>query len=301
MNQNECNGLLLIDKPLGLSSNKCVQKVRHILNIRKAGHTGTLDPLATGLLPICCGKATRLADFLLLGDKSYQATIELGARTDTGDTEGEVVETSSVPPFTQTQLDSLAQDLIGAHNQLPPLYSAIKISGKPMYAWAREHKKHPERPLPSLETRKINIYDLSLKGIDSNHISMRVDCSKGTYVRSLAEDVSKRLKTLGHICQLRRTACGKLNVSQAIELSHLQESTKDISEHWLSMEEIVSELPKVQISAEETKKIVDGIPLNLPNENLHGTIALLFEARLIALAEANPNDNTLAPVKVFRR
>lgn len=298
---NQYDGLLLIDKPLGLSSNQCVQQVRRTLNIRKAGHTGTLDPLATGLLPICCGKATRLANFLLFGDKSYQATIALGVRTDTGDSEGDPVETTDIPLITQTQLDDLAQSLIGPHNQLPPLYSAIKVAGRPMYAWAREHKQYPDRPVPTLETRKINLYQLSLKLIDSSHISMQVDCSKGTYVRSLAEDVAERLNTLGHLCQLRRTGCGTIAVTQAIELSRLQESTTDIAAHWLSMEEIVSDLPQLHISAEEAKKITDGIPLKLPNENLHGTISLLFEARLIALATADPNDNTLTPVKVFCR
>ena len=297
------HGLLLVDKPLGMSSNQCVQKVRRLLNIRKAGHTGTLDPMATGLLPICCGKATRLAEFLLLEDKAYTARVTLGSRTDTGDVEGAIIDQAEVPPLSQSQLDAIADQFSGVQNQLPPIYSAIKVNGQPMYALARKQRQQPETQLPELQPRQIQIDTLTLAVIDSTTIALEVSCSKGTYIRSLAEDIAVALGTVGHLSALRRTHCGSLCLEDAFNVDGLLAVTENHyqGKGWLSLEEMIANLPHIHISKEEQEKVANGVALPLPNSDLRGTIALLFDGGLVALARIDTNERTMAPVKVFCR
>ena len=191
-------GILLLDKPLGLSSNAALQRVRLLLGRPKAGHTGSLDPLATGMLPICIGEATKLAGELLAGRKGYTFELQLGARTDTADAEGQVIEQQPIPALSDALIDATLQPLRGPQLQVPPMYSALKREGEPLYRLARRGET-VERA-----ARPIEIYLLERLGWTPATIQVRVECSKGTYVRVLAEQLAERLGTCGHLSALRR-------------------------------------------------------------------------------------------------
>jgi tRNA pseudouridine55 synthase len=192
------SGILLLDKPLGLSSNAALQRVRRTLGVDKAGHVGSLDPLATGMLPICLGEATKIAGDVLAGRKCYRFTIGLGARTATGDTEGAVVETAAVPPLDAAVIDAARQRFLGQQTQTPPMYSAIKRDGQPLYKLARAGVE-VERA-----AREIEIFELVVLGFAADRIELETVCSKGTYIRVLSEDIAKALGTCGHVTALRR-------------------------------------------------------------------------------------------------
>jgi tRNA pseudouridine55 synthase len=192
------NGIVLLDKPAGLSSNAALQKTRRLLQADKAGHVGSLDPLATGMLPICLGEATKIAGDILAGQKLYRFTVGLGARTATGDTEGAVVEKAAVPELSQVQLDEVLRRFMGHQQQIPPMYSALKRDGQPLYKLARAGIE-VERA-----ARDIEIDNLTLLAFCASELQLEVLCSKGTYVRTLAEDIAKALGTCGHVLLLRR-------------------------------------------------------------------------------------------------
>jgi tRNA pseudouridine55 synthase len=191
-------GILLLDKPLGLSSNAALQKTRRMLGADKAGHVGSLDPLASGMLPICLGEATKIAGDILSGRKLYRFTVALGTRTSTGDTEGGVVESAAVPDFDELRLDQVLRRFHGQQTQIPPMYSALKRDGQPLYKLARAGIE-VERA-----ARDIEIFALTRQAWSANHLELEVLCSKGTYVRTLAEDIAKALGTCGHVQALRR-------------------------------------------------------------------------------------------------
>jgi tRNA pseudouridine55 synthase len=192
------SGVLLLDKPAGLSSNAALQKTRRMLHADKAGHVGSLDPLATGMLPICLGEATKIAGDILSGRKLYRFTVALGAKTATGDTEGAVVETAAVPHLDRLQVDQVLHQLEGHQTQIPPMYSALKHGGQPLYKLARAGIEI-DRP-----ARDIEIFKLMLLSLSASLLELEVLCSKGTYVRTLAEDIAKALGTCGHVQSLRR-------------------------------------------------------------------------------------------------
>ncbi len=192
-------GVLLLDKPAGLSSNAALQRVRHMLGADKAGHVGSLDPLATGMLPICLGEATKVAGEILSGRKRYRFTVRLGSRTATGDTEGDVVETAPVPPLDETRLAAALHSFLGVQAQVPPMYSAIKRAGQPLYKLARAGIEVDREP------RNIEIFELLQIGFDGSNLELDALCSKGTYIRTLAEDIARALGTCGHVSALRRT------------------------------------------------------------------------------------------------
>ena len=192
------NGILLLDKPLKLSSNAALQKTRRMLGASKAGHVGSLDPLATGMLPICLGEATKIAGDILSGRKMYRFTVALGTRTATGDTEGGVVETLAVPGFDAAKLEAVLAGFLGRQTQIPPMYSALKKDGQPLYKLARAGVE-VERA-----ARQIEIFSFGLETWSSDRLDLAVLCSKGTYVRTLAEDIAKALGTCGHVQALRR-------------------------------------------------------------------------------------------------
>src|SRR5512140_2252303 len=210
------DGVLLFDKPLELSSNIAMQKVRRLFQAEKAGHTGTLDPLATGLLPICFGEATKFTLSLLDADKRYRATIRLGQRTTTGDAEGEIIETRPVAVDEAQALAALDR-FMGEIKQLPPMHSAIKHQGKPLYEYIRNGET-VER-----ELRTVFIHELKLERLEGNELEFSVLCSKGTYVRTLAEDISEVLGCGGHLIALRRTGIGEFSLEKAYTLKQLEE------------------------------------------------------------------------------
>ena len=198
----DIHGILLLDKPPGMSSNQAVQKVRWLFQARKAGHTGTLDPFATGMLPICLGEASKTAAFMLDHDKTYEARARLGVATETGDIEGGSVREEAVPELNAEQIEAVLAQFRGAIEQVPPMYSALKHEGRPLYKLAREGREVERKP------REVTIHELELAAWEPPDLTFRVRCSKGTYVRTLAEDLAKALGSCAHLRALRRTASG---------------------------------------------------------------------------------------------
>ena len=219
--KQKVSGVILIDKPIGMTSQQVVSKVKYLFqspihDSKKAGHTGTLDPMATGLLPICLGEATKFSHYQLDADKSYQATILLGEQTDTGDADGKVIAETAVPTINDEWLATITQQFMGAQQQIPPMYSALKKDGKKLYEYARAGIEVERAP------RDIIIKSLSLTMLDVSNIQLIVTCTKGTYVRVLGEDIAKALGTLGHLTALRRLNVGKFSINSAISLPALE-------------------------------------------------------------------------------
>lgn len=210
-------GILLFDKSPGHSSNKALQQVKRLFDAQKAGHTGSLDPLASGLLPICFGEATKISGFLLDADKRYQVTAKLGVKTSTGDAEGEAVETVDVPEDIADRIARIAPDFQGDIQQIPPMYSALKHQGRRLYELAREGVE-VERP-----PRNISIHELTIQAVNTNEFSIDVRCSKGTYVRTLIEDMAEAAGTVAHVTALRRLSVGGLPDVPLVSLDNLQE------------------------------------------------------------------------------
>ena len=217
------HGVLLLDKPLGLSSNNALQKCKWLLRAQKAGHTGTLDPLATGVLPLCFGAATKFSQLQLDADKTYEATIRLGVKTSTGDAEGEVIQERPVPPIAAARLDEVARQFTGALRQLPPMHSALKKDGKPLYEYARAGQE-VER-----EVRDVIVQSLQLALVPgkSDQVKLLATVSKGTYIRTLGEDIAQALGCGGHVIALRRLATGNFDISQCTTLEALEAMSDD--------------------------------------------------------------------------
>ena len=246
------SGVLLLDKPLGYSSNQALQKVKWLFQAAKAGHTGTLDPLATGLLPICLGEATKFAQYLTDADKTYVATIKLGVTTTTGDAEGEVLESRSVD-VTQQQFENACQQFLGEISQVPPMYSALKHEGKALYEYAREGVEIERKP------RLVTIRDILIQRFDSDVVDIEVTCSKGTYIRTLAEDIGQLLGCGAHLIALRRTATAAYRIQQAYTLDQIEAmSLQQRDQYLMPVDSAINDLPKVTLSEEQAYYLLQG-------------------------------------------
>ena len=261
--KQKVSGVILIDKPQGMTSQQVVSKVKYLFkspvyDSKKAGHTGTLDPMATGLLPICMGEATKFSHYQLDADKSYQATILLGSQTDTGDADGQIVAQAAIPIFDEALLKDVAQQFLGAQQQIPPMYSALKKDGKKLYEYARAGIEVDRPP------RDIVIKAIELKAIDSEQIQLTVTCTKGTYVRVLAEDIAKVMGTLGHLIALRRTQVGKFGIAEATSLSALEALSLDKRQaQILPIDACVDIKAELTLSAEQYARVHMGQRLNV--------------------------------------
>lgn len=256
--RNQINGLLLLDKPLGLSSNRAIQRVKWILNAEKVGHTGTLDPLATGLLPVCLGEATKFANYLLDGDKEYLATAQLGIVTDSGDSEGKLVASNPVDTDL-TKIQAALQHFTGAISQIPPMYSALKHNGRPLYEYAREGIEIERK------VRQVVIHQLELISYNAElqQITFRAKVSKGTYIRTLAEDIGNLLGCGASLIALRRTQTNQFLLADACSLEDLEQIT-DLSELQLLSPAILCEqLVDYTVSPEQYLSIKFGNPVHL--------------------------------------
>ena len=209
------NGVLLLDKQQGITSNKALQQCRYLINAQKGGHTGALDPLATGLLPLCFGQATKVSSFLLDSDKTYEVTATLGKITDTGDADGKVIESAAVQ-VTEQDVKNAIESFIGEYDQVPPMYSALKVNGQPLYKLARQGIEIERK------ARRVNAYDIRYASLESDELSFEVDCSSGFYVRSLVEDIGRKLSCGAHVKSLRRSRIGKLSVADAITFADFE-------------------------------------------------------------------------------
>ena len=250
------HGILLLDKRLGVSSNKALQEVRRLFNANKAGHTGSLDPLATGLLPLCFGEATKVSGLMLDNDKRYQVLIQLGIMTDTGDAEGQVISTKPVPELSIYQIKLCLDKFRGEIEQVPPMYSALKHNGKKLYELAREGQ------IIDRKSRRITIHELHLLSYQDgqsetpNQLSLEVFCTKGTYIRSLAEDIGHDLGCGGTVTELRRIASGRFDIEQAKTIDQLSAmSESELYKALINVDQPLDLYQKVDLSIEQTKAI----------------------------------------------
>lgn len=260
------NGWVIIDKPAGVTSTQVVGRVRRVFDARKAGHAGTLDPLATGLLPIALGEATKTVSLIQGGKKGYRFRIRWGAETDTCDLEGKVVETSDHRP-SQQQVEALLPAFTGIIDQTPPIYSAIKVDGERAYDLARRGED------VELKSRKVEIHDLALTGWQENgDTEFEMTCGSGTYVRSLARDIARELGTFGHVSALRRTFVGPFDEARAISLEKLEALGHGARafEHLLQVSTALDDIPALAVTAEETARIKRGQEVVMVGRALNG-------------------------------
>ena len=296
------HGWIIIDKPGGLSSNAVVGRVRRLTGAAKVGHAGTLDPMATGVLPMALGEATKIVSYLMDGAKAYRFTVRWGEQRDTDDAEGEVVATSDARPGKE-QILAVLGNFIGDIEQVPPVFSAIKIEGKRAYALARADQA------PEMKPRTIHIEDLKLLSVvDADHAEFEAVSGKGAYMRSLARDLGTALGTVGHIVQLRRIAVGPFDEKQAISLDKLESlrHSAPLSEYLLPVETVLDDIPALALTETEARKLSQGqaIPVlpvasrsPLKNIGQGDVVRVMAEGRLVALAKINGGE--IRPFRVM--
>ena len=269
------DGVLLLDKPQGLSSNQALQQVRRLLQAQKAGHTGTLDPMATGLLPVCLGEATKFSAQLLEADKTYRTRVQLGVVTDTGDAEGEVVERHPVALLSVTEIEHVLERFRGEIEQTPPMYSALKHQGRKLYELAREGKT-VERAV-----RRVTVYDARLLAVEGTAFELEVRVSKGTYIRTLAEDIGRALGCGAHITALRRLATGPFGAEGMLTIDRLEALPDQAAREaaLLPVDVLVAHLPRLALDEAARQRIMQGQPVRLDvNDIAIGELARLYSA-----------------------
>ena len=285
------DGVLLLDKPSGMTSNAALQCAKRLLNAAKAGHTGTLDPMATGLLPLTFGEATKFSQILLDADKSYEATLRLGVETDTGDAEGMVVTEAPVA-VDVADIERALLRFTGSIEQVPPMYSALKRDGKPLYEYARAGVEIERAP------RQVRIHALDLVEAFGDTIRIQVDCSKGTYIRTLAADVGRTLGCGAHLVALRRTRIGPFDVRQAVALAALEAMGMDERTGFLEASDLlVLHLPQMNLDGERACAIRQGRVLDVGGDNV-GLVRLYDRDRFLGLGELQP-DGKLSPKRLI--
>ena len=267
------NGVLLLDKPTGITSNAALQKVKRLFNANKAGHTGSLDPLASGLLPICLGEATKISGFLLSADKEYHAVCKLGVTTDSGDADGEVRETRPVGGICVAEVQEVLEGFLGQSQQTPPMHSAIKRNGQPLYKLAREGVEVAREP------REITIHSLDLIRLEGDELELAVRCTKGTYIRVLAEDIGEALGCGAHVSALRRTGVGALHDQPIHTLEELQAVDAEggpaaLDALLLPMESTLPDWPQVRLSEDASFYLCQGQPVFVPQLKDRGWVRL---------------------------
>jgi tRNA pseudouridine55 synthase len=288
----QVDGVLLLDKPLGLTSNDALQKVRRLFSAAKGGHTGTLDPLASGLLPLCFGEATKFSADLLDADKTYEAVIQLGVTTDSGDAEGKVTKTAAVNVEIDDILRVLSQ-FTGAIRQIPPMHSALKRNGRPLYELARQGIEVEREP------RMVIIHAIDCLGFGGESLTLRVACSKGTYIRVLAADIGDALGCGAHLAGLRRTRVGDLDLGAAVTLAHLASLDEAGRAGCLQpVDDLLRTLPAAMLEGEAAERFRHGNPVELP-AGLSGKIRVYVDRRLIGVGES-ATDGRLWPKKLVQ-
>jgi tRNA pseudouridine55 synthase len=286
------DGVLLLDKPLGLTSNDALQKARRLFSAAKGGHTGTLDPAATGLLPLCFGEATKFSADLLDADKTYEAIVRLGVTTDSGDADGQVVATAPVA-VDEADVQRALPQFTGFIEQIPPMHSALKRNGRPLYELARKGIEVEREPRP------VTIHALELLDFAGDRLSLRVRCSKGTYIRVLAADIGRVLGCGAHLIGLRRTAVGDLDLHGAVTLAELEALTEEARVACLQpVDALLQSLPVVDVAGEAAERFSHGNPVDLP-VGLAGKIRVYADGRLIGVGEPGA-DGRLWPKRLVQ-
>lgn len=288
------DGFILINKPEGLSSNKVVNIVKRLVSAKKAGHTGTLDPFATGLLPVCINRGTKLARYLINKEKEYKGLIKLGTETDTLDKTGTIVKSADVPDILLDDALESCRKFTGKISQVPPAYSALKHNGVPLYKHARKGN------IIIKESREITIHELEILKFALPEIEVRVKCSAGTYIRSLARDIAQNLGTCGHLQELERSACGSLSLKSAITLDELENSDTEelLAAKLIPLEKVVDFMPEIEVEDELIPHIFNGKKIYAEdianNFNIIEDIPLKIvskEKRLLSIVRKEKNIN----------
>ncbi len=253
------DGIIVINKPKNCTSHDVVRKVKKILN-EKVGHTGTLDPNATGVLPLLVGKGTQISKYLINHDKVYEAVLKIGEKTDTADAEGKIIETQNVKLSTlkEENIKIVLKSLIGEQKQIPPMYSAIKINGKKLYEYARSGE------IIKVEPRLIYIYNLELIKVANQEITYKVHCSKGTYIRTLCEQIAEKLGTVGYMKELKRLQVGEFKIEDSLTIDEIE---KNIQKKFITIEEYFKKYPKINLDLRKLQLFLNGVQLNYNLEN----------------------------------
>jgi tRNA pseudouridine55 synthase len=290
--------LLLLNKPAGITSNQALQKVKRLLQAKKAGHTGSLDPAATGMLPLCFGEATKVCAYLLEADKSYRVTARLGQATDTGDGDGEITETAAVPDLDRRGWEQILAQFCGEIDQVPPMYSALKKDGKRLYELARQGQ------VVEREARGVRIHDLSLLEISGTRLVLRVHCSKGTYVRTLVEDIARAAGTVAHTARLHRETVGDFQAEDMLDLPGAErvaeEGPEALRARLLPADIALSSWPDCHIPREEAERFCGGQALAVAGGGAEGLVRVYAgEERFLGVGELG-SDGMLAPRRIFR-
>jgi tRNA pseudouridine55 synthase len=290
--RRDIHGIVLLDKPTGLTSNQALQRVKRLCNARKAGHSGSLDPLATGMLPICLGEATKLSSFMLAANKSYDVRAALGAATTTGDSDGEVTEKAAVPALSEQSVLAALAGFVGKIEQVPPMYSALKHEGQRLYTLARKGIE-VERP-----ARSVHIHALDLVSYDSPTLELRVRCSKGTYVRTLVEDLAKALGTVAHVTALHRLAVAPFEDQGMTTLAAVESAAEagpdQIDALLLPVDSALADWPRLIVAPDNARRLVQGqavpaepdwpeskVLLYVPGQRFFGIGEILPHRRLV--------------------
>ena len=259
----DINGIIVINKPTEYTSHDVVAKVKKILNIKKVGHTGTLDPNATGVLPLLLNTGTKLSKYLIEHDKEYEVTLELGIKTDTADIEGNVIKKEEVNWKKLNDIEETLNTFLGEQTQIPPIYSAIKVNGKKLYEYARSGQNI------NIEPRNIQIYEIELQKIDKqkNEINFRVHCSKGTYIRSLCEDIAQRLGTIGYMKELTRTKVGNFTINEAVKIEEIENNKEQIiKEKLISIEKFFESKESIKLNKKQLDKFLNGVKIRIDKQ-----------------------------------
>ncbi|MFW2404814.1 MAG: tRNA pseudouridine(55) synthase TruB [Gammaproteobacteria bacterium] len=289
--------MLLLDKPIGLTSNAVLQQVRRLFRARKAGHTGSLDPLASGMLPICFGHATKLSAYLLDANKTYRVTARFGARTDTADADGQIVEESPVTRVDREALETAMSGLRGEILQVPPMYSALKKDGKRLYELARAGQEVERKARP------VTIHEFEIETWDPRQPVMRVRCSKGTYVRTLVEDLAAAAGTLGHVTALRRSSVDPFPPEGLVTIAELEaaaaQGTDELDRYLRQMDEAIDDWPAVYLNSDQAYYLRHGNPVHAQAAGDPGLVRLYdADERFFGVGEVL-RDGRLAPKRLF--
>ena len=261
---NEINGILIVNKPKDFTSHDVVAKVKKLLEIKKVGHTGTLDPNATGVLPLLLNQGTKMSKYLIEHDKEYEVTLKLGIKTSTLDAEGKILEKRKISwDEIEPNIDKTLQSFVGKQEQIPPMYSAIKVNGKKLYEYARLGQT------VEIKARKIEIYSITLEQSikKENEIKFKVACSKGTYIRSLCEEIAKKLGTIGYMKELNRLKVGNFTINQAITIEELEKEKSKIQNKIITMENFFKDLPKIMLNEKQIKNFLNGMLIEIKNND----------------------------------
>lgn len=294
----EITGILLLDKPTNITSNGALQKVKKLFNAKKAGHAGSLDPIATGMLPIFFGKATKVSQNILESDKTYQVIAKLGEKTTTGDREGQIIETKTYAHLSEADIKAVLQSFIGQSSQIPPMFSALKHQGKPLYKFARQGIEIERAP------RNITIHAIELNHFAGDTFSFTVSCTKGTYVRTLVEDIAQTLNTVAHVAELRRPFVVPFEKNTLFTLSALMKIAEETGEMGLDScllptETALSSYPEVRLTSAAAFYIRTGQAVRAVSDIKNGLVKLMSEdGKFLGLGEATM-DGRVKPHRMF--